>query len=91
MGGWDVPVEHPGRDSGGVGTEEVLVGFFLLERTPIADRPIPAFFVHCLDALVVVRRDLGRWVGGWVVEKIEEDETVRMRCWSLWVGGWLRR
>ena len=41
----------------------------------------------------------GRWVGGWV----EEDETVRMRCWSAvlicmrgcvlgvggWVGGWV--
>ena len=34
--------------------------------------------------------EVGGWVGGSVVYRmIEEDEAVRMRCWSLWVGGWV--
>ena len=32
-----------------------------------------------------VGRWVGRWVGGW----IEEKQAVGMRCWTLWVGGWL--
>ena len=34
-------------------------------------------------------RDLDREeVGGWV-GWIDEDEAVRMSCWTLWVGGWV--
>ena len=31
------------------------------------------------------------WVGGWVGEKMEEDEVVQMSCWTWvgWVGGWV--
>ena len=31
---------------------------------------------------------MGGWVGEWV-GWVEEDEAVRMRCWTLWVGGWV--
>ena len=35
-------------------------------------------------------RWVGGWVGGWVgVEKVEEEEAVRMRCWGLGMGGWM--
>ena len=30
-----------------------------------------------------------RWVGGWVVWKMEEDEAVEMSYCRLWVGGWV--
>ena len=33
------------------------------------------------------------WVGGWVVEKIEEEQAVLMSCCTSrmggWVGGWV--
>ena len=33
---------------------------------------------------------MGGWVGGWV-GWVEENEAVRMRCWTwgVWVGGWV--
>ena len=34
-------------------------------------------------------RRVGRWVGG-LIEKVEENEAVRMRYCELWVGGWER-
>ena len=36
-----------------------------------------------------LRLEVGRWVGGWVVEKMEENEAVGMSCWTLWVAGWV--
>ena len=38
--------------------------------------------------------DLFEWVSGWVggwVEKVEEEQAVRMRCCGFWVGGWVGR
>ena len=35
------------------------------------------------------QQQVGEWVGGWVVEKREEDEAVRTRCWGFGVGGWV--
>ena len=35
---------------------------------------------------------MGGWVGGWVVEEIEGNEAVRMRCCMYgvgWVNGWV--
>ena len=37
----------------------------------------------------VVGMGLCGWVGGWVDRKMEEDETVGMRCCGLRVGGWV--
>ena len=37
-----------------------------------------------VESSALVWRYLGR-VGGW----IEEKEAVGMRCWTLWVGGWV--
>ena len=37
-------------------------------------------------------RGVGGWVGGWVFEKVEENEAVRMSDCELgcgWVGGWV--
>ena len=28
-------------------------------------------------------------VGGWVGEKVEENEAIGMRCCGGWVGGWV--
>ena len=54
-------------------------------------------WVHKVVVALVCTRChyLGRWVGGWVgggwvgTKKVEENEAVLMRCWSLWVGGWM--
>ena len=32
---------------------------------------------------------MGRWVGGWVVEKVKEDEAVLMRCCMYGLGRWV--
>ena len=43
------------------------------------------------DKAVVVQRHILGWVGGWVVEKKEEEQAVRMRSGGWLGGGWLGR
>ena len=33
----------------------------------------------------------GGWVGGWLIEKVEEEQAVGMRCCGLRGGGWVGR